>query len=191
METAPQIEFEDINPTQNLRDAIERHIAQLEERFGRITACRIVVKGPSQRHRVGGLYDVRIHLALPDGREVNVDREAPADTRRADFDFALNNAFKRARRQLQDQVRRTQGQVKHHDEPPIGTVVRLDPSGEFGFLETGDGQEVYFHRNSVLDDAFSRLRVGSRVTFAEEMGEKGLQASTVRPLGKHGMRPLV
>jgi len=191
METAPQIEFEDINPTQNIRDAIERHIAQLEERFGRIAACRIVVRGPSQRHRVGGLYDVRIHLALPDGREVNVDREAPADTRRADFDFALNNAFKRARRQLQDRVRRTQGQVKHHDESPIGTVVRLDPSGEFGFLETGDGQEVYFHRNSVLDDAFSRLRVGSRVTFAEEMGEKGPQASTVRPLGKHGMRPLV
>ena len=58
--------------------------------------------------------------------------------------------------------------MKHHEGPPIGTVVSLDPSGEFGFLEASDGQEVYFHRNSVLDDAFSQLEIGSRVTFAEK-----------------------
>ena len=78
--------------------------------------------------------------------------------------------------------------MKHHEGSPIGTVVRLDPSGEFGFLETSDGAEIYFHRNSVLDDAFSRLAVGTRVTFAEEVGEKGPQASTVKLLGKHGLR---
>ena len=78
--------------------------------------------------------------------------------------------------------------MKHHEGSPIGTVVRLDPSGEFGFLESSDGQEVYFHRNSVLDDAFSRLAVGTRVTFAEEVGEKGPQASTVTLLGKHSLR---
>ena len=90
----------------------------------------------------GGLYDIHIRLALPDGREVNVERTAPADERRADLNFAINDAFKRARRQLQDQARRTQGQVKHHDEMPIATVARLDPSGEFGFLETADGREM-------------------------------------------------
>ncbi len=42
------------------------------------------------------------------------------------------------------------------------------------------GQEIYFHHNSVLNDDFSHLRVGSRVTYAEEMGDKGAQASTVR-----------
>jgi hypothetical protein len=31
---------------------------------------------------------------------------------------------------------------------------------------------VYFHRNSVLDDAFEHLTVGSEVRFAEEMGRK-------------------
>jgi cold shock CspA family protein len=99
-----------------------------------------------------------------------------------------NDAFKRARRQLQDQVRELQGQVKHHEGSPIGTVMRLDPSGEFGFLESSDGREIYFHRNSVLDGVFSRLAVGTRVTFAEEMGEKGQQASTVKLLGKHNLR---
>ena len=78
--------------------------------------------------------------------------------------------------------------MKHHEGPSIGTVLRIDPSGEFGFLETSDGQEVYFHRNSVLADGFSRLTVGSRVTFAEEPGDKGAQATTVKLLGKHGLR---
>jgi cold shock CspA family protein len=188
MQTPPEIEFQGMARTPQIEDAIEKHVAELEQRWGRITACRLVLKGPGQHHRTSGLYEVHIRLALPDGREVNVERTPPADERHANLTFALDDAFKHARRQLQDQVRRAQGQVKHHDDLPIGTVVRIDPSGEFGFLETSDGQEVYFHRNSVLDDGFSRLRVGSRVTFAEELGEKGAQATTVKLLGKHKLR---
>ncbi len=81
-----------------------------------------------------------------------------------------------------------QGQVKHHEGQPIGTVKSLDAFGEFGLLEAADGHEIYFHRNSVLDDAFSSLAVGTHVTFVEEMGEKGPQASTVKLLGKHSLR---
>ncbi len=188
MQTPPEIEFQGMAGTPAIEEAIATHVAQLEERWGRITACRVVLKGPGQHHRKSGLYEVHIRLALPDGREVNVERTPPEDERHSDLAFALNDAFKHARRQLQDQVRRSQGQVKHHDGPPIGTVVRLDPSGEFGFLETSDRLEVYFHRNSVLDDAFSRLAVGSRVTYAEEPGDKGAQATTVKLVGKHGLR---
>lgn len=188
MQTAPEIEFQGMAATPAIEEAIAKHVAQLEQLWGRITACRVLLKGPGQHHRKGGLYEVHIRLALPDGREVNVTRTPPADERHSDLAFALNDAFKHARRQLQDQVRRAQGQVKQHPGQPTATVARLDPSGEFGFLETSDGQEIYFHRNSVLDDAFSRLSVGSRVSFAEEPGDKGAQATTVRLLGKHGLR---
>ena len=188
MQTPPEIEFQGMTSTPGIRKAVDRHVAELEQRCGRVTACRVVLKAPGQHHRKSGLYEVHIRLALPDGREVNVERTPPADERHADLTFALDDAFKHARRQLQDQVRRAQGQVKHHDGLPIGRVVRIDPSGEFGFLETSDGQEIYFHRNSVLDEGFSRLHVGSRVTFAEELGEKGAQATTVKLLGKHGLR---
>jgi cold shock CspA family protein len=78
-------------------------------------------------------------------------------------------------------------QVKHHNPTPIGLVARIDPSGDFGFIATSDGREIYFHRNSVLNGAFERLKPGSSVAFAEEDGEKGPQASTVRPTSK---RPL-
>ncbi len=187
MQTPVEIDFQGMTATPRIQAAIDAQVARLEERFGRATACRVVLKVPSDRHQTGGLYEVNIRLALPDGREVNVARTPTADERHSDLDFALNDAFKRARRRLQDHVRRLQNNVKQHDGQPVGTVVRIDPSGEFGFIETADGHEVYFHRNSVLDDP-KRLDVGARVSFAEAMGEKGPQASTVKLLGKHKLR---
>ena len=188
MQIQAEIQFQGLTATPAMREAIDRHVAELEQRWGRITACRVVLMAPSRRHHKGGLYEVHVWLALPDGREVNVERTPPADERHADPTFAIDDAFKHARRQLQDQVRRAQSQVKHREGPPTGTVARLDPSGEFGFIESADGQEIYFHRNSVLVDGFSRLQVGSHVTYAEEAGDKGTQASTVRLVGKHGLR---
>jgi cold shock CspA family protein len=64
-------------------------------------------------------------------------------------------------------------------------VSKLFPDEGYGFLETPDGREVYFHRNSVLGADFDRLSIGTEVRFAEEEGEKGLQASTVTVVGKH------
>jgi len=188
MQTPVEIDFQGMDARPAIQADIAKHVAELEQRFGRVTAGRVVLKAPGGHHRTGGLYEVNIRLALPDGREVNIDRTANADERHSDLSFAINDAFKRARRQLQDSVRELQGQVKHHEGAAIGTVVRLDPAGEFGFLETNDGREIYFHRKSVLNDSFPRLAVGTRVTFAEEEGEKGTQASTVALLGKHGLR---
>jgi len=173
MQTPIEIQFQGMAGAAAIREMIADHVAQLEKRWNRVTACRVVVKAPSEHHKTGGLYEVHIRLALPDGREVNVQRTPPADERHADLVFALNDAFKHARRQLQDEVRRAQGQTKRHDAGSIGTVVSIDPIGEFGFLQSGDGQEIYFNRNSVLNNGFARLRVGSRVTFAEEQGDKG------------------
>jgi cold shock CspA family protein len=188
MQTPPEIVFEGLPATPQIKDTVDAHLAELERRWGRIIACRVVVKGPGQRHRQGGLYDVRIRLALPDGREVNVTRTPPADERHSDLTFAVDDAFKHARRQLQDQVRRMQGHIKVHQDSATATVVRIDPSGEFGFLETSNSREIYFHRNSVIGRGASRLQVGTRVTYVEEPGEKGPQATTVKVLGKHSLR---
>jgi len=187
MQTPAQVEFEGVEASPELQADIDRHIAELENRFGRVTGGRVVVRGPGDRHQTGGQYQVSIRLALPDGREVNIGRTPKQDERYADLTFAIDNAFRRARRRLQDQARLMRGQTKQHEGQPIGTVVRIDPSGEFGFLEGADGREVYFNCNSVLDGA-SNIALGTRVSYVEEMGEKGPQASTVKVLSKHGLR---
>jgi ribosome-associated translation inhibitor RaiA len=114
METPVRISFEGMKANEHDRDEIAAHVAQLEQRFGRITACHINIAAPSEHHRTGGLYQVHIRLALPNGREVNVDRSPTADERHSNLPFAINDAFHRARRQLQDQVRELQGQTKTH-----------------------------------------------------------------------------
>jgi cold shock CspA family protein len=188
MQTPVEIDFQGMKATDRIRTSIINHVDGLENRFGRITACRIAIKGPSEHHRKGAPYEITIRLVLPQGREIDIARTPIADERLADIDFAINDAFKRARRRLSDQARRIRGEVKSHNGQPIATVRRIDDASGFGFLETADGREIYFHRNSVLNNAFSHLTPGARVSYCEEAGVKGPQASTVKLLGKHGLR---
>lgn len=184
--TPVQIDFRGFEGSEAQKFAIAGHLAEIERRFGRIVSGRVAVKAPDKHHHRGSPFEITIHLKLPAGREVDVSRTSSADERHASFNFALGEAFRRAERQLHDAVERIQGEVKVAAEQPIGTVTRLRE--DHGFLETADGLEIYFHRNSVVKDGFAKLEPGSRVTFVEQRGEKGPQASTVRRLGKHGLR---
>jgi cold shock CspA family protein/ribosome-associated translation inhibitor RaiA len=184
MQTSPRIEFQGMEASPEFRDRILKDIARLEDRYGRLTSCRVVVKAPGGHHRTGGQYEINIHLSLPDEREVAVEHTPHQDERFQDFEFALNDAFNRAKRQLQDQVRRMRGETKHHEAPLTAVVRKLVPESDCGFLESADGREVYFHRHSVQQPGFDKLEIGMRVTFVEEEGDKGPQASRVTPLAE-------
>jgi len=88
-------------------------------------------------------------------------------------------------RQLEDYVRMQRVDVKKHEPTPHARVARIFPQQDYGFLRTPDEREVYFHRNSVIDADFDHLNLGDEVTFVEEQGDKGPQASTVKPVGRH------
>lgn len=165
------------------RERILRKSEKLEEYFGRITRCRVVVDSPHRHHHKGRDYRVRVDIELP-GAFLVINREGCPT-----LDEAVEAAFDAAQRRLEDRARLMHHAVKHHEAPPEGAVVRLFRDSGYGFLETGDGREIYFHRNSVLDGAFDRLTPGTRVRFREEAGEKGPQASTVVPIGKHHPAP--
>lgn len=185
MQDEPIVSFHQMPPSPALEARIRRKIAALERRHPRITACRVVVTKEQQRHQQGDLFRVRIQLDVP-GRELVVDRTGVQDHAHEDAHVAVRDAFKAAARQLADQVRRRRGDVKRHEPPLHGTVLRLVPDEDHGFIRLTDGREVYFHRNSVVGD-FARLAPGSevRLTIAEGEGVQGEQASTVYPLGKH------
>ena len=185
MQIPPQIEYQGFSPSEWQKRAVEEHVAKFDKTFRNISSGRIVVKWPGGHHRSGGLYEINIMLRLPGDKEVDVSRTPKQDERYADFNFALNDSFKRARRQLQDKVRVMQRRVKAHEPRPTGRVTKL--FDDYGFLEGLAGLEVYFHRNSVLDNGFDKLKPGSLVYFSEEPGENGPQASTVKLAGKHGM----
>ncbi len=68
METPIEIDFQGEIPIHGLREKITENVSQLEDRFGRITACRFVMKAPSSHHRQGS-FEIHIHLTLPQTRK--------------------------------------------------------------------------------------------------------------------------
>lgn len=169
-------------------DAVEANIrekaAKLDQFYPRIMGCRVVVESLHRHHHQGKLYHVRIDLTVPQ-RELVVSHEHHDEQAREDVYVAIRDAFGAAKRQLEEYARRQRADVKTHQPPLGGRVVRLAPQEGFGFIETPDAREVYFHRNSVLNGGFDQLKVGTEVRFVEEQGEQGPQATTVRLVGKH------
>ena len=179
MQLPLQIAFRDMPPSEAVEAKIRERAAKLDRYYNRIMSCRVVVEAPHGRHHQGKLYHVRIDLTVPGG-ELLVRREPAAHHAHEDVYVAIRDAFDAAQRQLADYARRQRGDIKAHEPPASARVAKLFPEEGYGFIETPDGFEVYFHRNSVLDDAFGHLEIGSTVHFVEEQGEKGPQASTVR-----------
>jgi cold shock CspA family protein len=111
------------------------------------------------------------------GAELMVKRELNKD-----LYVAIRDAFRDARRKLEDFVRERRSDVKYHEEPPQAVIGTLFAEKGYGFLTTPDGLDVYFHANSVINEDFRKLKVGMKVRFVKEAGDKGPQASTVTVL---------
>ena len=62
--------------------------------------------------------------------------------------------------------------------------MRLVAEEGYGFIETSDGHELYFHRDNLVNNDFDKLAVGSEVRFLEDIGSEDLQAKRVST-GKH------
>jgi ribosomal subunit interface protein len=174
-----QITFRDIPHSDAVEAYVRDRAAKLETFSGRITGCRVVVEAPHKHQKSGRHFRVRVDLTVPRG-EVVVSHAPDENPTNEDAYAAIDDAFDRVGRRLEDHVRRQRGDVKPHDGAyRAGRVSKLWSYQGYGFLETPDGAEIYFHRNSVLRDAFGRLEIGSTVRFIEEDGKKGPQASTV------------
>jgi ribosome-associated translation inhibitor RaiA/cold shock CspA family protein len=183
MQTEVQITFRDIPPSEAVEARIRDRVIKLEEFHPRITACKVVVGTARRGHHKGKVYQVRIDLTLP-GEELVINREHRYNPAHEDVHVAVRDAFNALERQIKGQARRMRGQVKLHEVPTHGRIVRMFP--DHGFITTPDG-ELYFHRNSVAEGGFEALDVGSEVRYvlATDDGEFGPQASTVHPVGKH------
>jgi cold shock CspA family protein/ribosome-associated translation inhibitor RaiA len=182
MLTEPQITFRNMSSSPAVETDVRRRIAWLERFYPAIVGCHVAIEAP-RRHRQGGLFRVRIEVAVPGG-EVVVSRSPAESHDHADVYVAVRDAFRAARREVMDRARRLRGDVKEHVPAPAGRIARLfdEPRGRYGFLQTDDGRDVYFHEHAVLD-AWEELRVGDRVRFVETSGDKGPQASTVEVIG--------
>jgi cold shock CspA family protein/ribosome-associated translation inhibitor RaiA len=183
MQVEPEITIRRVPDRDHVLAEVERQIARLERVHPRITSCRVIVEAPHTRHRTGNLYHARVWVTVP-GHDVVVKRDPAAHSNHDDVGLAVRDAFRAARRRLTKHVREVRGGQQAHEPQPLGRVTRVFPAHDHAFLETADGQELYFHRNALLEGAFDALEPGTEVRFVAAQGERGPQASTV-----HLVRP--
>ena len=128
-----QITFRNMQPSDAVAARVQEEAEKLDEFYKRITSCRVIIEIPHRHHALGGQVHVRIELGVP--RDEIVVRNEPslhgavqrsdelewakhleANPQHKDVYVAIRDAFKAARRQLQDYARRQRGQVKVHPE---------------------------------------------------------------------------
>ena len=53
---------------------------------------------------------------------------------------------------------------------PSGTIKKLVSDKGFGFIQTGDGADLFFHHSSVEGGQFDQLAEGQQVEYTVEQG---------------------
>lgn len=179
-----QLTFRNMEPSEAMEANIREKAAKLDQFCHEIMRCRVVVEAQHHHHHKGNLYHVRIDITVPDN-EIVVGQAHDLHHSHEDVYVAIRDAFDNARRKLEDYARRRQQHVKTHDVQPHGRILQLFRDEGYGKIESADGREIYFHKNSVINAEFDKLAIGMEVRFDEEPGDLGPQASTVKVEGKH------
>jgi len=156
------------------RASIEEELARLQTHHrDPILHARVEIIGTAH-HRLGGF---EIHLV------VSISGDTITIIRQGEMVMPLvAEALDVLDRRLAEHSRVVQQQVKAHAEvAQHGRVVRLFPDEDYGFIQSDEGLEVYFHANAVKKGRFSHLRPGTPVKFTQEAGDQGPQAIWVQP----------
>jgi CspA family cold shock protein len=62
-----------------------------------------------------------------------------------------------------------------------GTIKKKTDKG-FGFINTGDGKDLFFHSTNVEGAGYEALREGQKVSYTEGRGPKGPRAENVKAI---------
>ncbi|MCB1195444.1 cold shock domain-containing protein [bacterium] len=60
-----------------------------------------------------------------------------------------------------------------------GKIKKIIREKGFGFIETQEGRDVFFHKNALVDMNFETLNLGEEVQFEIEKTHKGPRAINV------------
>ena len=64
-----------------------------------------------------------------------------------------------------------------------GTVKWFNATKGFGYIPEARGEDLFVHQSEIQVQGYRELTEGRRVQFDVTKGQKGMQASAVKPLG--------
>jgi len=69
---------------------------------------------------------------------------------------------------------------------PMGKIKKLVHDKGFGFIQSNEGNDVFFHHSSVADQGYDQLQEGQQVEYTVDQGGgqggKGPRAASVTPV---------
>lgn len=191
MQVALETTYRGLEKSDAIEALIQEKVDKLERLCNYMNRCEVVIEKVHDRPKSGSPYRVRIDITLPPNHELVADSNPDSQQQYVELDTVIRDAFSKAERQLKEQTRK-QREFEHSRgasaQETTALVTKLFPEGGYGFIKALDGEEIYFHRNSVLHDDFDRLTVGTGVRYDVEDGNNGPQATSVKIVDKPGAR---
>ena len=183
MDSPLEITFHNMRNSDALEEDIRKRVAKLEKFYGRIISCRVSIEARTKQHRTGNVYECHIDMHVPRHHLVVSKEPHHVGERHANTDVraSIRDAFQAAEAQLRSFSQKINGETKVHPSPVQGSVAELFSDRDYGFILTSEGGRLYFHRNSVMNGGFDKLKRGDAVHFVEGMGDTGPTASKVWP----------
>ncbi len=174
MQVPIQITMREVEQSEAVQERIKSRAKKLDQFFDKVISCKVVAELHQGHRQTGKLYNVRVNVRVP-GKELVANRNEQDNLYKA-----IRDAFDDMDRQVEEQAKIINGEVKTHVGLSNGEIVRLFDDDQFGFIEaTATGEEFYFNADNVVHPKFKFLRVGMPVQFVEKIGDDGPRACRV------------
>jgi ribosomal subunit interface protein len=171
-----QIEGRNVSMKPEWRADVEARVNDLQAGRDDLTHARVTLTKSRGHKQANDIAEALIVVQIP-GRTITARKQEET------FEEAIRTAFLAIDGELEKyREKRASHQLRVPPVPVHGVISKLFLEEGYGFILQDNGEEVYFHRNAVHDMNFEELQDGTEVSLNVEMGEKGLQATTVNPL---------
>ncbi len=163
-----------------MRKVWQEKIDEEKEKLGRhhpglIRHLRVTIEG-TRHHKEGG-YEILLVATVPNDTVV-VKRKGEKVIP------LLVDAFNTLGLQLKELQRKRRQTAKVQESIPFsdlqGVIDRLFIEESYGFIVTKDGQDIYFHENSLKDLTLNQLTIGDEVLFGQTENAEGPCAAWVK-----------
>ena len=157
------------NKIEDEKNKLMRHYA------GLVLHLRVAIEATAH-HKEGG-FEIKLVATIPNDTVV-VARKGEA------VRSLLTEAFDVLTLQLKEKSRKKRKIIKTPagaDTDQVGVIRKLSPFESYGFITSVDNRDIYFHENALKNINMDELAEGDSVFYGETIGDKGPQASWVRP----------
>jgi ribosome-associated translation inhibitor RaiA len=192
MQQEPEITFKNTDVSPAMEARIRDRIQRLERFHNGIIGCRVVVEeGHKAPASAKNPLALTLEVQIP-GRLLASHGEEEIRAAKDNTGSLVTRVFEAMEHQLDGAVARAQRRVKAHSaDHEIGRVSRLFAHQGYGFVQVGEGTELYFTENVLHGLAIGDLEEGTPVVVsrAHEDGPMGPMANAVRRLGDEDRMP--